>query len=44
MAEALRHAGRDKEAKKALEAMPDATPEINAQRLFNLGEIARSGE
>ena len=41
MAEALRHAGRDKEAKKALEAMPDSTPEIKAQRLFNLGEIAR---
>ena len=41
MAEALRHAGREKEAKKALESMPGATPEINAQRLFNLGEIAR---
>ena len=41
MAEALRHAGRDKEAKKALEAMPESTPDINAQRLFNLGEIAR---
>jgi soluble lytic murein transglycosylase len=41
MAEALRHAGRDKEAKKALEAMPETTPEMNAERLFNLGEIAR---
>jgi soluble lytic murein transglycosylase len=41
MAEALRHAGRDKEARKALEAMPDTTPEIKAQRRFNLGEIAR---
>jgi soluble lytic murein transglycosylase len=41
MAEALRHAGRDKEAKKALEAIPETTPEITAQRLFNLGEIAR---
>jgi soluble lytic murein transglycosylase len=41
MAEALRHAGRDKEAKRALESMPETTPEMNAQRLFNLGEIAR---
>jgi soluble lytic murein transglycosylase len=41
MAEALRRAGREKEAKKALEAMPESTAEMNAQRLFNLGEIAR---
>jgi len=41
MAEALRHAGREKEAKKALESLPATTPEMNAQRLFNLGEIAR---
>jgi soluble lytic murein transglycosylase len=41
MAEALRHAGRDKEAKKELEAIPESTPEMNAERLFNLGEIAR---
>jgi soluble lytic murein transglycosylase len=41
MAEAWRHAGRDKDAKKALESIPEAPPEINAQRLFNLGEIAR---
>jgi len=41
MAEALRHAGRDKEAKKALEAMPEMTPEMEAERWFNLGEIAR---
>jgi soluble lytic murein transglycosylase len=42
MAEALRHAGREKEAKKELEAMPESTPDMNAERLFNLGEIARS--
>lgn len=42
MAEALRHAGRDKEAKKALEAIPKTTTELEAERLFNLGEIARS--
>jgi len=41
MAESLRHAGREKEAKKELESMPETTPEMNAQRLFNLGEIAR---
>jgi soluble lytic murein transglycosylase len=41
MAEALRHAGREKEAKKALESLPATTSEMNAQRLFNLGEIAR---
>ena len=42
MAEALRHAGREKEAKKVLESLPATTPEMNAQRLFNLGEIARN--
>jgi soluble lytic murein transglycosylase len=42
MADALRHSGRDKEAKKELEAIPETTLEINAQRLFNLGEIARA--
>jgi len=41
MAESLRHAGRAKEAKKALDSMPESTPEMNAERLFNLGEIAR---
>ncbi|MGA8737095.1 MAG: transglycosylase SLT domain-containing protein [Terriglobales bacterium] len=41
MAESLRRAGRAKEAKKVLESMPESTPEMNAQRLFNLGEIAR---
>ena len=41
MAEAMRHAGRDKEARKIFEAMPDPTPETKAERLFNLGEIAR---
>jgi soluble lytic murein transglycosylase len=41
MAESLRHGGRAKEANKELESMPESTPDINAQRLFNLGEIAR---
>src|SRR5438876_11567245 len=42
MAEALRRSGDNKEARKALESLPSSTPEINAQRLFNLGEIARA--
>jgi peptidoglycan lytic transglycosylase len=42
LAEALRHAGQNKDAKKMLESMPAATPELNAERLFNLGEIARN--
>lgn len=44
MAEALRRSGQNKEAKKALDSLPSATPEINAQRLFNLGEIARAND
>jgi soluble lytic murein transglycosylase len=38
--QALRQAGRVKEAKQALEAVPSSPPEINAGRLFNLGELA----
>lgn len=41
-AESLRHSGQNKEAKKILESIPESTPEISAERLFNLGEIARS--
>jgi soluble lytic murein transglycosylase len=41
MAEALRHAGRNREAKQALDSLPSLTPELNAERLFNLGEMAR---
>ena len=42
MVEALRHAGRSGEAKKFLEAVPTSPPEINAQRLFELGETERT--
>jgi len=42
MAVALRRSGQDKEAKKVLESMVSPSPEINAERLFNLGEIARA--
>jgi len=42
IATALRHAGNNREAKKVLESIPSSLPEINAERLFNLGEIARA--
>ena len=42
LAVALRRSGQNKEAKKMLEALTSSTPEINAQRLFNLGEVARA--
>jgi soluble lytic murein transglycosylase len=42
LAVALHKSGQDKEAKKVLETMESSTPEINSQRLYNLGEIARS--
>jgi soluble lytic murein transglycosylase len=41
MAGALRRAGKDKDAKNLLESLSAPTPELNAERLFNLGEIAR---
>lgn len=42
LATALRRAGHDKDAKRVLDSIPPSTPEINAERLFNLGEIARA--
>ena len=42
LAVALRRSGQNKEAKKTLEALTSSTPELNAQRLFNLGEVARA--
>jgi len=42
LAEALRRAGQSREAKKILEQVPSSPLELNAQRIFNLGEIARS--
>jgi soluble lytic murein transglycosylase len=44
MAVALRRAGQNKEAKNVLESLPSSTPEINAERLFNLGETARASD
>jgi soluble lytic murein transglycosylase len=43
LAVALHKSGQDKEAKKVLEALDSPAPEINTQRLYNLGEIARGG-
>ena len=42
LAESLHHAGQNRDARKILESVPAAPPEVNAQRLFDLGEIARS--
>jgi soluble lytic murein transglycosylase len=42
LAVALHKSGQDKEAKRVLETMESSTPEVNSQRLYNLGEIARS--
>jgi soluble lytic murein transglycosylase len=42
MAVALRRSGKNKEAKQALEMLNSPTTEINAARLFNLGEVARA--
>jgi soluble lytic murein transglycosylase len=44
MAASLRRGGQGKEAKKVLESISNPTPEINAERLFNLGEIARAAD
>ncbi len=42
LAGALRSAGRNREAKQTLEPMQSLSPEMTAERLFHLGEIARS--
>jgi soluble lytic murein transglycosylase len=44
MAVNMRRAGQGKEAKKILESLSSPTPESNAERLFNLGEIARGAD
>ena len=41
LAVALHKSGQDKEAKKVLEALASSSPDVNTQRLYNLGEIAR---
>jgi len=44
LAGALRRSGQSRDAKKLLESLPSSTPEFNAERLFNLGEIARAAD
>jgi soluble lytic murein transglycosylase len=39
---ALRRSGQNAEAKKLFDALPSSPAELNAQRLFNLGEVARA--
>ncbi len=44
LAGSLRRSGQSKEAKRILDSMQSPTPEIEAERLFNLGEIARDAD
>jgi soluble lytic murein transglycosylase len=44
LAGALRRAGQDREAKKFLDSVPLTTPEIAAQRLFEIGEMQRAAD
>lgn len=44
MGTALRRAGQNKDAKKVLESLSNLPPGMNAERLFNLGEIARAAD
>ncbi len=41
MAEALRRSGNSREARKALDLVPTTPADMNAERLFNLGELER---
>jgi len=42
LASALQKSGRSKDAKQVLSATPDSTPDIAAQKLYLLGEVARA--
>jgi soluble lytic murein transglycosylase len=44
LAEALLHAGQKREAKQLLDSVPIASPEIAAQRLYDLGEMQRAAD
>ena len=44
MVEAMRHGGKSRDAKRVLESVPTSPPEINAQRIFELGEIERGAD
>lgn len=42
LAEALHHSGQNKEAKQLLDSLPQSSPEIAAERQFELGELERA--
>ena len=42
LASALQKSGRSKDAKQVLSSLPDSTPDVAAQKLFLLGECART--
>jgi soluble lytic murein transglycosylase len=44
LASAQLRGGHAKDAKRTLDSIPDSTPEMNAERLFDRGELARSAD
>jgi len=44
LASALQKSGEGKDAKEVLSSLPETAGEVNAQRLYQLGEIARSSD
>lgn len=42
LADSLRRGGQNRDAKKVLESIPSSTTEVNAEKLFDLGEVARA--
>jgi peptidoglycan lytic transglycosylase len=44
LAEALLHSDQSKEARRLLDSVPAASPEIAAQRLYEIGEIQRDAD
>ena len=42
LAEALHHSGNDREAKQLLDSLPITSPEISAERLYDIGEMQRA--
>ena len=44
LATALQKSGRSRDAKQLLASIPESTPEVSAQHLFLLGEVARASD
>ena len=42
LAEALHHSGQNREAKQMLDSVPVTTPEVAAERLYDIGEMQRA--